>query len=94
LIPHMKLLRAAGVRILIGSDQFRRDLNMEIRSGKGTNVVNVMAIPSPIDRLIACSACALIPKAFSHPGRRYAIFRPPSWRFEAAGFVAFFASNC
>jgi hypothetical protein len=32
LIPNMKLLRAAGVRILIGSDQFRRDVVPELQS--------------------------------------------------------------
>jgi hypothetical protein len=32
LIPNMKLLRAAGVRILIGSDEFRRDVVPELQS--------------------------------------------------------------
>jgi hypothetical protein len=32
LIPNMKLLRAAGVRILIGSDKFRRDVVPELHS--------------------------------------------------------------
>jgi hypothetical protein len=32
LIPNMKLLKAAGVRILIGSDQFRRDVVPELQS--------------------------------------------------------------
>ena len=32
LIPNMKLLRAAGVRILIGSDKFRRDVVPELQS--------------------------------------------------------------
>jgi hypothetical protein len=32
LIPNMKLLRAAGVRMLIGSDEFRRDVVPELQS--------------------------------------------------------------